>query len=83
MFTNNHRLLQNSPSWPQFKIRSAIVKAVFHFRYIISLFIQQPYQIIARRIEIFIISLVKRIFNDLFIDPTYLLRVEAVTPVSA
>ena len=22
MFTNNHRLLGNSPSWPQFKIRS-------------------------------------------------------------
>ena len=22
MFTNNHRLLDNSPSWPQFKIRS-------------------------------------------------------------
>ena len=23
MFTNNHRLLRNSPSWRQFKIRSA------------------------------------------------------------
>ena len=23
MFTNNHRLLGNSPSWPQFKIGSA------------------------------------------------------------
>ena len=23
VFTNNHRLLQNSPSWPQFKITSA------------------------------------------------------------
>ena len=51
------------------------INTVFHFRYIISLFIQQPCQIIASRIEIKITSLVKRIF--------YLFGAEAVTSVSA
>ena len=80
MFTNNHRLLRNSPSWPQFKIR---LSPYFISSTIFLLFTQQPCQIIARRIKTGNISLVN-LPNILFI---YLLirpitRAEAVTPVS-
>ena len=68
MFTNNHRLLRNSPYWQQVKIRSA--DRGDHFRYIISLVYSKKCQIIAKRIEINIIIPVKRIFYFLFIDPT-------------
>ena len=61
MFTNNDRLLQNSPSLHNLK-SGLPIKAVFHFRYIISLFIQQPCQIIARKIEISSILLVNQKF---------------------
>ena len=74
MFTNNHRLLRNSPSWPQFKIRSADQGHIsLSVHYFFCLFKN-------RVIEINIISLVKRIFY-LFIRPNT--RAEAVTSVSA
>ena len=37
MFTNNHRLLRNSPSWRQFKIRSAdqgCISLLVYYRFI-------------------------------------------------
>ena len=72
LFTDNDRLLQNSPSWRQFKIRSAdrrlvpcpnepVYKPYFNSGTLFLLF-EKPYQIIARRIEINIILPIKQIF---------------------
>ena len=45
------QILQNRKCWPQVQIGSAS-KAIFHFWYIIFLFVQQICQNIARRIKI-------------------------------
>ena len=63
MLTNNHRLLQNSPSWGQFKIMSADQGRISLTGTLYLLFIQNRVKIIARRIKINIISLVKQIFS--------------------
>ena len=82
MLTNSHRLLRNSPPWRQFKIRSANRKCIlFPVHYF--LFIQKPCQIIVRRIEINIISIVKRIFYLFIYRSDLIIRAEAVTSVSA
>ena len=63
MFKNNHRLLQNSPSWRQFKIMSADQGCIsLPIHYFFCLF-KNRVKIIARRIKINIISLVKQIFS--------------------
>ena len=57
-----HRCLQTTIDYcgiahPDDNSKSGLtIEAVFHFRYIISLFIQKPCQIIESRIEIKIIS---------------------------
>ena len=63
-----HRCLQTTIDYcgiahPCHNLKSGLpIKAVFHFRYIISLFIQQQCQIIARKIEISSILLINQIF---------------------
>ena len=53
------KILQDRTCWQQVQIRSAS-KALFHFLYIISLFVQQTCQNIARIMEISSMSLVHR-----------------------
>ena len=62
MFTHNDRLLRNSPSLPQFKI-SLLIKAVIHFRYIIS------FVLLDNRVKA-VFYLLTEYFIHLFIDPT-------------
>ena len=73
MFTNNDRLLRNNCHNSKSDL---LIKAVFHFSLhfftLFLLFIQQPCQTIAGKIEISSILLVNEYFIYLFIYPTLL-----------
>ena len=84
MFTNNQKLLQNSPSWRTFKIRSAdqgSISLPVHYFFVYSKTVSN--QIIASRFEIKIIHLLNECSVYLFIDLNLVTRAEAVTSVSA
>ena len=60
LFTNNHRLLWNSPSWRQFKIRSADFTSGTLF----LLFIQQP--LFSNKVGHFPVHYFFCLFNNLY-----------------
>ena len=88
IFTNNHRLLWNSPSWRQVKIRSAdrgrISLPVYYFFCLFKnrvKLLQEELKLTLFQINI--ISLVKRIFHLFIYRPDLITWAEAVTPISA
>ena len=88
LFTNNDRLLRNSPSWRQFKIRSADCRMVpcpnvpvYADRSHISIPVHYFFCLLKNRVKSLQVELKLTLFHSLnkysiylFIDLTYLLR---------
>ena len=69
MFTNNQRLLQNSPSWPQFKIKSVNQGRIsLPIHYFFCLF-NNRVKSLQEELKYAVFHLLTE-FYDLFIDPT-------------
>ena len=83
MFTNNHRLLWNSPSWRQFKIRSASQGRISLLVYYFFFLLKNRVKLLQEELKKTLFHLLNEYSIYLFIDLNLVTRAEAVTSVSA